>query len=323
MSKKFFIVMFGPTGSGKGYLQPFIFDYINNTLGPKIYENKLYKSLIDDYVEQDTTFMKESSRYIIGEWSLSEIKSVEKNINVIVKKIIARKFTKNTKKLLDTSKTLSDIYFNIRKKYNAQNDRILRKKMTKHYNIIFETTGQSSYDWLFNENGGFLTKERKKGYIVILVYPFVDTHTIIKQAISRFVIQAKRILHSKTHLDFARLPNLVALLDSIDVIQDNFSMYLEKCNKDIDINDYIMLIDNRNRKPKPPDFLLFKRCKNKKELRAKILNFIEKTQISPKIIREIKKTECLPKRKRCKCITAAGQPCKRPANKQEYCWQHN
>lgn len=258
MDKKYFFIIYGPTGSGKGYIESFLFDYVSDKLGIGVDKNKLFRSVIDNYVEKDSEYIDKTCQYVKLNWTIDDINYVKKNINQIINDIISKKSSAISNKLTETSSQLSNIYFEIRRKYNIINDETLIKSINNHDHIIFETTGFNDYNWIFNQNSKFLTQINRLNYLVILVYPFVDAKIIIDQIITRFFHNAVKILTGDK--SFARLPNLTILMDSIETIKNNFTNYLQICNQTIDMNDYIIFIDNRTREPKKPDFVLFKKC---------------------------------------------------------------
>lgn len=252
-SKPTFIIMIGPAGSGKGYILP----YIINSLYQNLDRNNFKSSLIDDLIESNQDFIDMSSDCVRKNYSLEELNSLENNIDKIIDAIMNdNKENQEMNKLIDTSKELTDIYFAIRESYHFDkiNDNLIKKYIDDSENIVFETTGFGNIKWIFDD-----TYIGKNKYNVIMVYPYVNNYDVIRQALSRFINQAKKIiLSNKNH--WCRLPNLTMLYNSISNIQDNIIALLNECIDNKIELEYFLLYDNRPKSPEKPVKIIFQKC---------------------------------------------------------------
>lgn len=282
-----FIIMMGPPGSGKGFLMEYIIRYLNKELNINIDDAK--KTIIDDLIEQDDDFIIKTSEFIKKYWSIDEINNLKSNILDTIDSIVHNKPNELLNKLEKTSDELSKIYFETRKKYDNQNDNNIKKHLSMKNNIIFETTGQNNFDWLYDK---FITKEIRRNYSITLVYPYVNRPDILIQAINRFIVQSNKIL---TGTDtWVRLPNIKLLYNSIDIIQQNFVSLLKSCQHDKNLLDYTLLYDNRSRYPNEPKLVLVNICNHHNTEKCdNISEFIKAIEIDKSSYDKLKSITCL------------------------------
>lgn len=278
--KSLFIITFGPAGSGKGYIERFLFDSIYANLQDKLYPRdtrKQYYARIDDYVDMDFDYNYNVAKYLKENIFSEEL--YDKHINVInqqpdniINNIINSSGNLEINNMLKRiAENFTQFYFSRRRYYSTTLDNELNRNLKDRNNIIYETTGISKIDWIFT-NTFLKYKQIRDNYYVVIVYPFVDNTTILTRALTRFAKRAKALHDDNIHLMSAnelseyisnkissstysppRLPLLVgdnSLKDSISIIQQNISHYIESCISNIGEVDIIMLYDNNNIIPK-------------------------------------------------------------------------
>lgn len=224
-----FTIIAAPPGSGKGKV-PFL-----------LYPNENIKyNLIDDLIEANTEFETLTSNYVKNNYTVDEIIELENDIDAIVYNIKNNIQTLTINKLLTTSKILSDIYFTIRNDYKLDsiNNNLMKKYIADNNNIVFETTCINDIEWLFTDD--YLNN---KQYNTVLVYPFVDTNIIIKQIITRFIDQAKKILETNSYY-WCRMPNLQNIVATIATIKTNISDICSNALTKKNYIDKIIICDN-------------------------------------------------------------------------------
>jgi hypothetical protein len=285
--KPVFIIMMGPPGSGKSFLIEPVIRYLNNELKTNIVD--IIEAKIDDLVQGDERFIRETSELIRKRWSIENIREIQSDPTKITEAIISNNQTPITTQLEQTSKLLSEIYFNVREYYNDKNDENIRKHLDQKDNIIFETTGSNKFDWLYQK---FLVGEIRSNYNVILVYPYVSRADVIKHALNRFTIQANKVLTGPN--TWVRLPELRSLYMSIDDIQQNFIQLLKRCRSDKNLLDYVILYDNRPRYPEEPKIVLVNLCKQENIMECSdIINFIKTIEGDKLSYDKLKSIECM------------------------------
>lgn len=287
--KSLFLITIGAAGSGKGYVMPSLMKFINEQYQNVRDTNKLKYARIDDYIEIDKTFVEESLNHVIksilpDQELVNYVKSLN-NMNVSMDEINnylnTSQLTTNLAKLENLSSEFTKIYFSARKNYDAINDRNLNLWISKRKNIVFETTGQSNFDWIFS-NTALNDPNVLKDYIVILIYPYVNKELILARALNRFISRVNDVINlggftsgttnqepkyniyvnNITHgnlmnnkkVEAPRLPTLItgqySLLNSIPVIQNNIADYINKCMQTQDsLVTTILLYDNMTQTP--------------------------------------------------------------------------
>lgn len=224
-----FIICIGPPGSGKGYVEENLISFFGSDLA-----SRLKSARIDDYVEKDLDYVKQS---------YSLIKQLEKNttINELVEEIskngINNNLAQSLYNILSQTNCFELLYTKIRNKYNETLDKDINIWLNQRENIIFETTGVNSFDWLFKYTL-LSSPDVRKDYTVYLVYPYASIDNIIKRIINRFI-------DSLINKSSPRLPSLDNVLESVPIIQNNISSYLSRCASAQQQNvDKFLLLDN-------------------------------------------------------------------------------
>lgn len=155
----------------------------------KVKRNHVIPVLVDDIVEKIPGFQEDYER-------VANIEDEEKR-------------DKQTEK----------VYFGYRRIADRLSEDILDRALLESYHIVFETTG-GNIDWTLRT----IQKVREHGYVVLLVYPFVDGQKLLERIDER----AKRYqLEGKT----PRKPAVERVLKNVKDAQDNFitlSKYVEK-----------------------------------------------------------------------------------------------
>lgn len=177
---KFFLT-FGPPGSGKSTILAKLLEQF------KINEDDLVQVLVDNFVEQAPGYLDD------------------------VKAIVDMKLSEK-----EQSQKLTEVYFRYRKSYgDAVSDGVLYQALAKKFNIVWETTG-NSIEYAIKT----IYEARLNGYLVFLIYPFVETENLKERA-------KKRAKTSKN----PRLPDEAFIASSVIKAQKNFktiSKYVDK-----------------------------------------------------------------------------------------------
>lgn len=148
----YFILKYGPTGSGKGSKR--VQDEIAN-LG----------------ITKDNTITFEVDRIIESIKSFRSGSLKQKN------KYRTAKSQENLDKVY---KELTSLYFAVRKKSKANNhqDTVMGKAIERKINIVLETTGMSSIDWITDRLAG-------TSYKIVVIYPVAPVEKIKERATTR------------------------------------------------------------------------------------------------------------------------------------------
>lgn len=273
--KKKFIVLYGPTGSGKGTVYK---EYLKKSLSCTdvdekcLLNHKYFIGEVDKYVENDKDYQKliqnldaESDKILEISKKIKKIdtksendkktvlSSVKKSIKLDNQIDILEKQLKQLKKLKLADK-MTEIYFNIRnsKNYNIQNELDVLDHMHKGYNIIYEITGTNSStiqkicdDNLFELSISKMDSKNKekygntsiqKDYDIIVLVPF----TTYKKLASRIM---KRFIKAKTSGKSARLVPIDAKKLSNDEEQSFNNLVQLITNKCV---DKVIVYDNND-----------------------------------------------------------------------------
>lgn len=259
--KSVFIITIGPAGSGKSSIIGKLMKYINkyyHNINPDNYES----ASIDDHVEKDENYIRDISNTIVNDIFLdNDIKDyVIKNSHKQNSDIEIENYINNHKAGIDSlnsiTQKMTNIYMEIRKGYYDTNNNNLKNWINERKNIIFETTGQNSLDWLFD--GDFFTKDNIDDYLIIMAYPYVEKKEILSRALNRFAKRVKFIYDNYYHngifdveeyirdvtnkrtinnirTEPPRLPFIFygtnPLTLSVDAIQNNIIGIMKKCIK--------------------------------------------------------------------------------------------
>lgn len=260
----FFIITYGPAGSGKGYLKPTYLKLLDPE--SKINRNDIFTAEIDNYVEQDDKYKDGVYRVVFdlinGCYKQNKIKNgdptdtptntptdtkaLEDFLDDVMRKWEVGGGMCSATKL---SEDLTNLYTSVRRDHNNALDGALMTAITERKNIIFETTGKNPdpLGWLWGS-------DEKKGplygtdYDVIIIFPYVHNKTILERAKNRFknrvlsiekcfnnspepnnFVQCAREMNKRP----PRLPNIPALHASIADSQRNLLSYLNTSNDNI------------------------------------------------------------------------------------------
>ena len=231
MNKPIFIIVCGPCGSGKSSLPKKICNYLNINYNTLNFEN----ILIDNLIEQDIYYKR--NVYNI-------IKSYNCNINqkIIEDPLFQRKMNK--------------LYYKTRqnKNYDFLNEYNLYNALVKRKNIIFETQGTNSNDWLFNNYYNEL-----KDYEIIMSWSIINFNQTVNRIQSRFLNSINKFKNNHLLYHAPRLPNMsenYILLKNIKIIDSFYSMTRDKFNKS-KLNKRYILINNNNNANNDKKSILF------------------------------------------------------------------
>jgi len=289
MAKSLFLITIGAAGSGKGFIMQNLMNFIASQYSDVKDTTNLNYARIDDYIELDENFIKESLNIVIKgilpDQDLTNyvktLKNMNNTSNEINNYLTTNQLSNNLSKLENLADSFSKIYFQTRKKYDKINDLNLNKWINARENIVFETTGQSKFDWIF-EHTPLNDPDVLKDYIVIVVYPYVSKDIILSRALNRFIVRVNdaidlgNIMETTTpenqnfiqyvnnikhgnkinniKPEAPRLPKLITgeypLLNSIPAIQDNIADYIINCAQTQDnVITSIILYDNMTYTP--------------------------------------------------------------------------
>jgi predicted ABC-type ATPase len=197
-------ITYGPPGSGKSnILKKLLKDF-------SISDNELIEILVDDIIEKVPEYIENVQRII-----KEKLDEEEENIKI------------------------SNNYFEFRKNYgDIISDGILYRALSKKYNIVWETTG-FSIDYSLKT----IYEARMNGYLIFLIYPFVDEEQL------KIRIR-KRASSSKN----PRLPSNKIIEETVKKAQNNFNIitkYVDKAfiydNTGKDLNDIYLFITIENK----------------------------------------------------------------------------
>ena len=261
-----FIITYGPAGSGKGYIKKsYLQKLADKYPGSDFSEDNTFIAEIDSMVEEDEEYIYGATQIMCKFFedcakTITSSESLGRFLDSVLLKWNDEPCSGTT-----LSKSLTQLYFEIRRKYNSQNDKGITKAMKDGKNVIFETTGQNPnpLDWLWRcDWNAPLCKNTN--YIVCIVFPIVDDEEILNRAKSRFksrVMQAYKCFkgcstsigareYEKAYSCMRqlekfippRLPDLEELRRLIPNIQDNLVPYI----KNAEIHNIVMVNNNEN-----------------------------------------------------------------------------
>lgn len=252
--KSLFLIIAGPTGSGKGYVQEYTQSYLAGTYDSS---KKLNYALIDDYIETDPVYVYTSlniTKDIIDNNNelvmyISKLADIDNCMSEIKKNIgIDCQSNNNFRKLESTSTLYSSNYFNARRKYDKILNADIKIWLENRENIIFETTGAFNFDWLFTDE--FISKDIRDDYKICLIYPYVNDEIILSRALHRYALYFNDYIKNIDNDTYAnniingdningriyKAPRYVrltcdnySLVNIIEKIQYNIAYYIDKC----------------------------------------------------------------------------------------------
>lgn len=214
--EKYLIISLGPAGSGKSTITADMIRVLCKRRGltdelERIMFTQSFKSaLIDDYVESDELFIKESINATstilqnsnIGKYipeladKAAVIKYVDGITTLKTDGTINRDFCNTGPKdpslsiyrdIEECAKIYSKIYMGARDRLSYIMDADMERWFSAGENIIFETTGMSDFSWIFQLRS-FQESYVRDNYVVYLVYPYVDRKTILVRGLHRFAL---------------------------------------------------------------------------------------------------------------------------------------
>jgi len=258
MSKSLFIIVIGPPGSGKGYLMNTLVKILLLHNKHVLRDDHNYKhARIDDYVEKDADYNIESLKIIKEKVLQNEelLKYLEELNKNDCSSINYSELNNSFVELDKVAVELSNLYFKIREKYNNVCDNDLNVWLSERQNIVFETTGQYKFDWLF-ENTELSDVNVLNDYTVVMIYPFVTKDIVLTRVIKRFLTGLNNVVNnSELNNSSLRLPILVTgdhcLLKMIETIQNNIAEYISLCSSHCSRNkiNTILFYDNMLKTP--------------------------------------------------------------------------
>ena len=247
--KPYFIIVAGPTASGKSTLVNKIAKYINNE---NLLNSKKTKFIsVDDYIEKNPYFHEEINNFLKKKFKNNKQKIYNEFLVPSKKTIIYfNKLYWDTRKNKDclTGKNINLKNKTVReKKYKTCGQLIANNmlyELKNNNNIIFETTGVSFPFWIFKQFTNFLSN-----YNVIISWSVVDicdlynrnkfrTLSTIKTFIETFADSAPRLPDIRKK-NYKR--NLITIIETYkELVKYHGNRSLSKLR--------LLLFDNRERK---------------------------------------------------------------------------
>ncbi len=201
-----FIITYGPPASGKSVILKRLMKDLD------IHEDRIVKVLVDEIVE-----------------SIPEYK---KQIKRIVKK------HKESIQSAEAQQALQEAYFKHRRESgDLLSDTILYKAMSLKYHIVWETTG-NAHEWILKT----IQEARTNGYLIFLVYPFVEEEQLIERASKRARLETPR--QPPVERITANVKNAQRNFEIISKYTDKSILY-DNTGKSIDEISEVVEVDNR------------------------------------------------------------------------------
>ena len=217
------VVVLGPTGSGKGSIEGKIkklynldedVTFVPVLIDDLIEDNVAYKDQIRDYLDlikkqQRFNTNEELAKYIIGTG------------------------------LQESIKKFNDAYFSTRRGYNCsidqtkmtcdnKNDEILTTAIKDGKNVIFETTGEREFKWLFETHKEGLSEK----YNIVLAWNVVEVCELIIRNANRAKKSIEEFIGT-TGQSAPRLPDISPdiMFDKLNNIIKTFEKTVKECTE--------------------------------------------------------------------------------------------
>ena len=253
----YFVIKMGPLGSGKSYITPIIQNFIIDKDSYKKKKNLDFQDIsIDTYVEADLDYINKTL-------DLADSLKNEYDLDFRKKSGTTNISNRDMIDFFDSKSNLFlKIYLDTRRKYDGELDNYLDKCILTGKNIYFETTGANSIDWLV-DNTPLGEPHIRSKYTIILIYPFVDTNTILNRSMRRFITNLENYYNAPSRAEYIQSimgspinpPRYVkiygddGLASGIDKIQNYFADHIQTCFTKKSFIDYLLLIDNKSTTP--------------------------------------------------------------------------
>jgi len=188
---KYFVILFGPTGSGKTYAATKSLniisndDHLNETINMDNLKNTFVNISIDDiiYTHIFTDMNNLSGKNILVNNFHNFIKLNNLSYDNLCDILI------NDKLLYDElSKQSENLYFNMRKQTDSLSYVILHYAIYHNLNIFFETIG-NNHDYIINNVIKSICEYYN--YIPIIIYPKVSYDNILSRVINRGIKEGR------------------------------------------------------------------------------------------------------------------------------------
>ena len=219
------VVVLGPTGSGKGSIEGKIKELYNLDR-----DVTFVPVLIDDLIEENLNYKFEINKY------LSSVK--EQNPSIVTNEELANYIT--GKGLDESIKKFNDAYFSTRRGYNCsidqtkmtcdnKNDEILTTAIKEGKNVIFETTGEREFKWLFETHKEGLKSNK---YNIVLAWNVVEVCELITRNANRAKKSIEEFIGT-TGKSAPRLPDISpdTMFDKLNNIIKTFKKTVKECTK--------------------------------------------------------------------------------------------
>ena len=235
-----FLIVLGPTGSGKSVLPQKVSKYLGMS---KMFNNKkTVKILIDDLVEQSPYY----KQFVLKDITSYKTKA-ERNKSFINP---SQQKLKAYDKAYFTARSAKPCKINASDTCNEINDKLLEKSLKKGVNIVFESTGSSFPEWIFKH---YLGELNNKKYNVIFAWAVVDLCELLERNKLRALKSVLEFMKDQTK-PAPRLPNItynkyVGLLKEIietfyKAIKDGG--YITQTAGVLGKSPRVLVFDNRN-----------------------------------------------------------------------------
>ena len=220
------VVVLGPTGSGKGSIEGKIKELYNLDR-----DVTFVPVLIDDLIEENLNYKFEINKY------LSSVK--EQNPSIVTNEELANYIT--GKGLDESIKKFNDAYFSTRRGYNCsidqtkmtcdnKNDEILTTAIKEGKNVIFETTGEREFKWLFETHKEGLKSNK---YNIVLAWNVVEVCELITRNANRAKESIQKFIDDSKGENAPRLPDISpdTMFDKLTNIIKTFEKTVQECTE--------------------------------------------------------------------------------------------
>jgi hypothetical protein len=233
------VVVLGPTGSGKGSIEGKIKELYN--LDNSV---KFVPVLIDDLIEENLDYKYKIENY------LSDVKKQHPDIT---NEQLANYITGTG--LDESIENFNVAYFSTRKgntcrmgersmTCDAKNDEILTTAIRDGKNVIFETTGERKFEWLFDTHKEGL---ESKDYNIVLAWNVVEVCELITRNANRAKESIQKFIDDSEGENAPRLPDITTdtMFKKLTKIINTFEEIVKKCTKNCEHR--IVVYDNNKR----------------------------------------------------------------------------